>query len=1213
MSVEEQTACRATAGSIDKNILITELQTALSDEITEAKKQSFSKKTELFDGQRIYSSNALHVYRFSSDNADDWRNRKQYTQVTVSIEDEDVLGHLDSADKKTITIALEADKGELIEEATLQDNAIFLLESLYNKLERTKNGSSPSNIDGSLKLFGLKPVSSFAPFISFSASNYPDLNFEQQIAVLKSLSQEVTFIWGPPGTGKTQTLTSLIALLIQAGKKVLIATNTNAALDQILQKFIDKQQNDSFVTGGAILRLGVPTFEHEKLDYLLPDKRVEKKDPQSEDKAKAIEESIQRILKRKQELETEEKELIQKIKQQAEAKRELELTIQEIANANRQLMEHEKKQENNGKTARYYWELLEKNQRSNFISRAFSSVNKQELEHQLKLLNNERQITSIEILSTKKKLEEAKCKKELLENKLSEPTVYDSSSTEYLTQEKIKQAIEDITREEKQKNEELNNWRKSQSKIGVMNEALVIGATIARASIDPYIPQIKFDTLILDEASMAILPSVFFLAGLCSSNCVISGDFRQLSPIAESNTPIAQKWLRRDIFAQAGIVDSVDSSRTDDRLVMLREQYRMHPTICNLISDIVYDGKLKTPESIIPIKQKITSLPPFEDKALIFCDTATTDPFIARPKNSYSRLSPYSAVISSAIALKCVKEGAKRGLPISVGIVTPYRAQAGLISRILEDYDADANLIIASTIHRFQGSERDCIIFDLVEGKPLPPGKLTQGPFKKSEPGRLINVAISRARGKFILIGNSEYISKNFNASDAMPQLLEQIEQNGQIVDSNITGYWPYEGNNAFEGSSAFKDASFTIFDETNFYQALLEDMSRAKSKIVIFSPFVSKKRVELLLADFQKICQKGVPIYIITRKKNSRDAVDDLKKIGVNVIFASNNFGLGESFDKFHFKIAAVDNFVVYYGSLNILAQFESSESMMAFRSKRTVSQLIRNFGIDRIIKDYLASSDYRARQDVPLLNSSAKSYHTLKLDSLPPADEAIKKTELSVKENAKESYQDYVFKEFGKIQASKTVTARDLAKARLRQLGVKLGFDCFVDYGIDNLLKDALTRCISVVWMKGKEIEVAFQVIETEWDVKPERKMVERQKIELLQANEKYFIEVSSLSGSITITRIANPANITANVTKVNKGTTFVETNRTRQPFDLNKIRVKYARAYESWFDSEDKQLIDEYNQGLKPYAIAKIHQRQRSAIKSRIRRLRKLQLIT
>ena len=117
------------------------------------------------------------------------------------------------------------------------------------------------------------------------------------------------------------------------------------------------------------------------------------------------------------------------------------------------------------------------------------------------------------------------------------------------------------------------------------------------------------------------------------------------------------------------------------------------------------------------------------------------------------------------------------------------KLRARLINKILDDRDADPSLIVASTVHRFQGNERDCIIFDLVEGKPLNPGKLTRGPFKKSEPGRLINVAISRAIGKFILVGNSDYITKNFGANDAVPQVLEKIQQSGEIVDSNITGY----------------------------------------------------------------------------------------------------------------------------------------------------------------------------------------------------------------------------------------------------------------------------------------------------------------------------------------------------------------------------------------------------------------------------------------
>ena len=157
----------------------------------------------------------------------------------------------------------------------------------------------------------------------------------------------------------------------------------------------------------------------------------------------------------------------------------------------------------------------------------------------------------------------------------------------------------------------------------IIKETLVIATTIARACIDPSIMKEKFDALVIDEASMAQLPNIFYLAGLCSSHYVISGDFRQLSPIAQGRTSAVQKWLRRDIFSQAGILEGLDSNIDDERLVMLREQYRMHPAICDLISEVVYDGKLKTPESMATSKEKLAMLPPFEGSALIFCDTAT--------------------------------------------------------------------------------------------------------------------------------------------------------------------------------------------------------------------------------------------------------------------------------------------------------------------------------------------------------------------------------------------------------------------------------------------------------------------------------------------------------------------------------------------------------------------------------------------------------------
>ena len=113
------------------------------------------------------------------------------------------------------------------------------------------------------------------------------------------------------------------------------------------------------------------------------------------------------------------------------------------------------------------------------------------------------------------------------------------------------------------------------------------------------------------------------------------------------------------------------------------------------------------------------------------------------------------------------------------------------------------------------------------------------------------------------------------------------------------------------------------------------------------------KKSVAVLSGTFESMLKENVPIYVVTRKseflKENRTEVEEtlekLKRIGVEVI---------ELNEQFHHKIAIIDSTVFYYGSLNILAHFKSSDSMMAFRTKKTIAQLLRIFGVNKIIKEY-------------------------------------------------------------------------------------------------------------------------------------------------------------------------------------------------------------------------------------------------------------------
>ena len=732
---------RATAGSVDFRNLISEFQSALLEEIRELKGQNVGRRTEVYDGKRIFSSETLNVYQFLSDDADEWCNRRSQTELTINVNGQDVFGRLDSADKKSINIALDVDMGDAIEEAIIQDSSFSLLEKLNNKLDNIKSGEFAVNIDGSMKLFGFNQPNSFTPIpldeLKLCAFNP---NCEQEIAIRKALSQEVTFIWGPPGTGKTKTLASILGLLIAAGKKILLTANTNAAVDEILRKFLEDEENVSLAQEGKIIRLGIPSFEDEKMALVMPKFISEKRNGQSQTIIIGIQKQIDI-----------DNQKIANYEEQGNALIENDLLLQalknDLAKAQLNIDAITKKLETAKNNQHHFRQMLSNSQqtletakKSSVIKRIFSGTNKEQIEKDIKAYENQYKISKLELESLQKNFDDLTHAKNTISDKIKASSKIDQESGEILTLELIRKKNSDLLAKNQSREDEIRRLQQNTQEVqrDILKETLVIATTIARACIDSTIMKEKFDILIVDEASMAPLPNIFYLAGLCSSHYVISGDFRQLSPIAQGRTPAVQKWLKRDIFSQSGILERVDSNRDDERLVMLREQYRMHPSICNLISEVVYDGKLKTPENVAASKELLAKLPPFEGKALIFCDTAATNPFIARPKNSFSRISPYSAVVSANLALKCVREAAKRGLKLRVGIVTPYNAQAKLISRILCDKDADPTQIVASTIHRFQGSERDCIIFDLVEGEPLSPGRLTQGHFRRSEPGRLI-------------------------------------------------------------------------------------------------------------------------------------------------------------------------------------------------------------------------------------------------------------------------------------------------------------------------------------------------------------------------------------------------------------------------------------------------------------------------------------------
>lgn len=286
-----------------------------------------------------------------------------------------------------------------------------------------------------------------------------------------------------------------------------------------------------------------------------------------------------------------------------------------------------------------------------------------------------------------------------------------------------------------------------------INSALIVATTATKSTISDKIRESKWDIVFFDEVSMAFVPQIMVASTLARERLVLLGDFRQLAPIVQF---APNSILRRDIFSYLNATDGKGGAINHPWLVMLNEQRRMHPEIAEYVSHNLYDGRLKTGEGVLDGVQRITKNGPFEDKSFALVDHSDFQALCYTTKSG-SRFNPLSAIISVKLALKAIEK-----MNISIGIITPYQAQARLLSAIVNDLKKKKKLdILCSTVHQFQGFEKDLIIFDTVESEPKrETGIIFVDGEYVDDATRLVNVAITRSRGKFLVVSNYNYLNK---------------------------------------------------------------------------------------------------------------------------------------------------------------------------------------------------------------------------------------------------------------------------------------------------------------------------------------------------------------------------------------------------------------------------------------------------------------------
>ena len=267
----------------------------------------------------------------------------------------------------------------------------------------------------------------------------------------------------------------------------------------------------------------------------------------------------------------------------------------------------------------------------------------------------------------------------------------------------------------------------------------VVGAT-PFATCSPRLEGFDFDTIIFDEASQITVP-LAIMAMRKGHRFIFVGDQKQLPPIMLSRSILAKDSLA--VFAAL-------TSMNADHTVMLTETYRMNRWLAEWPSKTFYDGELA---STGVNRERCLLLSGMNDvpetfKAVFDRDPKASGVFIptldasARTHN----------IRDAQLVVDLCEAVAAGGMALTdIGIVTPYRAHGRAIRNLLRDrFGLTATRsVVADTVERMQGQERELIILSLATGDEVFLARIAGFFF---QPERL-NVAITRAMTKLIVIG----------------------------------------------------------------------------------------------------------------------------------------------------------------------------------------------------------------------------------------------------------------------------------------------------------------------------------------------------------------------------------------------------------------------------------------------------------------------------
>lgn len=918
---------------------------ALELEAQAVKKLSTSNSCVVQNGKLIKSSNSTWIYQFSIPAR---LNLPDDCPIMVSTSGQNINGSVLSLQDELLSIAVDQDLGSFISSAKLKWSEADLVGRLISALKNTIRGNASFSHSSALRAIGLTSIKSADLDPENKSGIYDNLNSEQILAVRRSLGSDTLFLWGPPGTGKTHTLARIVEAHCRSGKSILIVSNTNIAVDAALYQVAKRLETEPTFKEGLVQRIGQAVSDDLKSEFgkfVLPDEILARMGAP--------------ISRRLRKLRTEISLLISE-------KRDIEASISNhiwLKQAMNELAQNKKVlNDNQIQLDRLTSEVHQLQSKRSALLGQLERISTASMAEKLfyRLLNPKKvQALQDQVLDIDIAIEQLEADFALESSRIHERKTHISALSEkiqcvnaILTPDTILTELQSRVKQINQEGqglleqERLLNKKFQDLQDKISKNCKVSVATASKIYLNST-GESKFDIVIIDEASMLVPPVVYLMAGLARQSATIIGDFRQLPPIVRSNEKLAQKWLSRDVFEISGIPKLLKAGEIPRYLVALKVQYRMCDAICNLVSSFAYpDHALES----APVIRTPSESPTIGLSPILYIDTGYLKPWCSNPVIGKSRFNLAHAILIRKVIRnlqkiqRSVGENSRQG---SIAVVSPFRAQVNVIRSLISDSLAADDSIKISTVHRFQGSERDTIILDLTDSIGKNVSRFLSATDLNQEGTRLLNVALSRAKNQLIVLGNFEFLNRKLPESATVRRLIQLLKTMGEEIDYtkslmvedsewvSTEDFTKHFGNNPEE-----RDVSFA--DQVTFYPSFESDLMSSQKSIVLISPFLTERRVSYWVEHLRSALARGVKIRIRTQPASSHGSETNSNLLIINML-REMGIRVDEVKDT-HQKIAMIDGKIFWSGSLNILSHSQGLESMTRIVSEQACSEVYRS-----------------------------------------------------------------------------------------------------------------------------------------------------------------------------------------------------------------------------------------------------------------------------